>query len=160
MSVTTDLVSALVDYDIEIEDIAADRLEAIRARFAELLRDPELINDELSIQFIEAEMELTDLPDEFWDTVADVFDIGFNGLHELPLMDRGEAWEMSRQIYVAVAQRQALLESGAISDAMAAAVPVGEMKRKLAGKVDLAELEQNKNFKSMMKARRNAIQGA
>jgi len=86
--------------------------------------------------------------------VSDAQDWTFAEFHDVPWADRGEAWEMARQIRVAVAQRQAVLEAGVIRDAMARGASLGRASRPLVDDIDIDDLKANNRFKDMIKARR------
>jgi len=136
MSSTNKLLGAIADYFADLEDLRDEYAPKVGQRFGELLSDPSLLNDELAGQFLEAEMSLTDLPVEFWDMVADGIDMGFDALHKVPIMERGEAWQMAREMVVAIAYRQALIESGLIQAALIRGTSLGQVKRGMRGSVD------------------------
>jgi hypothetical protein len=154
---TATLISEIVDYQMAIEDIAFSSADRIRLRFAELLRDSSKVNAQLTFQFLKSEIEATDLPADFWDLVADAQEWTFDQFHEVPFNDRGEAWEMARQVRVAVAQRQAILESGALIEAMRRGIQTAEARRPLLDKIDMAELQADNKFKSKIRAKREAL---
>jgi hypothetical protein len=156
MTPTETLINNIVDYQIEIMRISKEAMPFVQDRFRSLLQNPDQMNDELAAQFLESEMSMTDLPVEFWDTVAEAIEMGFDELHSVPIMERGEAWEIGRGMVVAIAQRQALLESGAIHKAMMAGVPLGLIKRDMIDKIDVAELQQTAQFKRRIKEKLNA----
>jgi hypothetical protein len=152
------LIDAIVDYHIDLERIAGDSVQDARLRLTYLLEHPEAVNDGITLQFLDAEMEMTDLPSTFWDEVAEMQDVKFTDLHKVPVQERGEAWEMARAIRVAVAYRQAAIESGAIAGAMQRGTQLGNTLRSLGEKVDVAELATSINLKKQIKERRaNAV---
>jgi len=156
MTSTETLINNIVDYQIEIMRIRDAAMPFVQDRFRVLLQSPDQMNDELAAQFLESEMSITDLPESFWELVAEGIELGFDGLHEVPIMERGEAWQIAREMVVAIAQRQALLESGAIHKAMIAGVPMGLIKKELASKIDVAEMQQTAQFKRRIKEKLNA----
>jgi hypothetical protein len=157
---TARLIEEIVDYQMAIEDIASSRADWIRARFAELLKDSAKVNSELTFQFLKSEIEATDLPASFWDLVADAQEWTFDEFHEVPFNDRGEAWEMARQVRVAVAQRQAILESGVLIEAMQRGVDFGAAQQQLIDEIDLDELRADNKFKTKIRQKREALTNA
>lgn len=151
------LIADIVEYHVAVEDMAMERADAVARRFAELLDNPEEVSDELLVYFLDAEMEDSDLPADFWEAVAELLDLGFSALHETPVSERGEAWEMARGMYVAACRKQAMIEEGNLADAWVLGVEAGIRRDEYRGDVDLAEFEQSANFKKQIKARRDQV---
>jgi hypothetical protein len=160
MTTTAEFIDTLINYQMQIEDIAVDAAPKVKERFREILADPEQINDEIAIQFLEAEMSVTDMDEAFWNAVSDGLDMGFMGLLDVPIEERAEAWDMAQQLVVAIAQRQAMLESVSIIEGLKAGAEYGASKAVQINGLDIAELQASNKFKSMIKAKRNAIQNA
>lgn len=129
MTSTDGLLNAIADYFADLEDMRDEYAPKVAQRFGELLKNPEQMNDGLAEQFLDAEMSLTDLSVDFWDTVAEGIEMGFDALHTVPVMDRGEAWQMAREMIIAIAYRQALIESGLIQASLIRGTRLGQVKR-------------------------------
>jgi hypothetical protein len=152
---STKFIDAVVDYHVSIDKTPIEKSDYVRKRFGELLQNPEQLNDDLAGQFLDAEMSLTDLPESFWELVSEGIEMGFDGLHAVPIMERGEAWEMSRQMIVAIAKRQAILESGIVIDALMLGTDSGSKKKPLLKSLDAKALIGT-NFKKAIADRKEA----
>lgn len=151
------LIAEIVDHSIAIDDMAVERQAAVSQRFAELLNAPEEVSDDLLVYYLDTEMEDSDLPDEFWDQVADLLDLGFDGMQETPIVERGEIWVMARGLYVAACRKQAMIEEGGLAEAWIMGVESGQRRDEYRDDLDLAELAQTADFKNQIKARRAEI---
>jgi hypothetical protein len=149
----------LIEETVTLQAAVLDQAEKYKpqviARFKDLLSNPEELNDEITLDFIEAELEITDLSDDVWETIADLQDATFEELHAVPRTQQGEAWEMARQIRVAVAWRQALIESGLIADILAEAIDSGAAKAAIGRRFDLGEIVEKIDLKKQIKEARN-----
>lgn len=147
------IIDEIVEMQVDVRHLVVGSLVLVRQRFAELLEDSEKVNDGITLQFIDAEMEQTDFSESVWETIADLQDLSFRDLHEIEIKDRGEAWDMAVQIRVAVAMRQALIESGVIAEALARGTLAGGKMVAIGKRADLGELAQGVDLKAAVKAR-------
>lgn len=150
---TSRIIDEVVEMQVDVRHLVVGSLDLVRQRFAELLEDSEKVNDEITLQFVDAEMEQTDFSAEVWDVIADMLDMSFREMHDVPMSERGEAWDMAVQIRVAVAMRQALIESGVIAEALARGTLAGGKMVAIGKRADLGELAQGVDIKAAVKAR-------
>jgi predicted DNA-binding ribbon-helix-helix protein len=148
---TEKLIDVIADFHVELKRKSEKLAAAVKARFAELLKNPELVNDEITLQFLEAEIAATDLPDDFWDFIADLQDLTFDELMSQEVEERGEAWEMAWTIRVAVARRQAMIEAGDIVGSMIFGIQTADERAPLEERLDIEEFAQTVNLKAKIK---------
>lgn len=148
---TENLIDVIADFHVALKRKSETVAPAVQRRFAELLKNPELVNDEITLQFIEAEIAATDLPGDFWDLIADLQDLTFDELMSQEVEERGEAWEMAWTIRVAVARRQAMIEAGDIVGSMILGIQTADERAPLEDKLDIEEFAQTVNLKAKIK---------
>lgn len=148
-------VQSSADRHEELEALALDKLPQIQARALELFNDAEARRDKIAFWFLNDGYERMvsagkseAFAAEYWDDVAEMVDLGMDEVMAIPEEGRDSGWDEARRIILAVSNRQAMIESGLITEALRLGVDAGE---DLKGNTKGASKEQLENAKYFIK---------
>lgn len=115
---TEELVNSIVDYQIDLEDSAVDKMPQVQARTRELLDNPKERNKGIIGQFLTDEIEQSvsegdreEFAVEYWGQIADFLALSWEELNSIPIAERGDKFFTARDMMVAVVSQQARIES-------------------------------------------------
>ncbi len=122
MAVAEQIVDTLAEQGVDVDEAADDRRGKFRKYLLQILNKPGRRNNGMltaALVNVAAEVEREYGDPEFVERMAAgiqvYLGVGWLELHSVPIENRGESWRKARAIILAVARRQAAIESGIAS---------------------------------------------
>ncbi len=150
------------DYQIFLENLAADKHEEIQRLFLELLEDPEKRAPEIALWFLDSEIGNSvleygseEIAEMIWEPVDELLELSFSELNEIPPDERGDVFDKARQIMVAASLREAMIRSGLFTEALNAGTLAGAMQERTMKGVTRKDIEGGHLIKTKIKERKS-----